>query len=512
MKKIITFIIIFIITINVYCNKVSYKDNLKYAYKEKIVFVPLDTRPVSLQNVEILSNAGGKELLVPPMDTLDYYMKKGNQNMLYEWLKVMVKRPDVSAVVISTNQFLSGGLIASRNYLNNIKYKEGVARLKNIIEMSGNKRIILISIMPQAAPTLYEQDTKYVQNQTNIEYYKMMKNAISNSDEIELNKLKSRMPSNLFNYMYVIASEGLINNEIASSLKSNVILTIGLDDTTMKSMLNYAYNDLKNGIKKYKNIYMLHGADEISMLAIARLINEENNFSPAYKIAFEKKEDENMYLPYEGGTIKEITVEKIDYIGGKASDDAKNIVYIHSHIDNKIGIKSAIDKYKNNGQNFGIADVAYTNGGDQNLVQDIIRNNLLKNIDAYSGWNTPSNSIGTVIAELSIKSNIDRIKDKKISIERYKDYYAFTFIRYADDYVYQRIVRNEMQNWAKSNGENPDNLKNINEADTVLKEKMRQYLDKLVKGYDDNDILKINSIEVQYPWRRMFEVEVEPKY
>lgn len=56
--------------------KTSYKDDIKYVSKDKIVFIPLDTRPVSLQNVEILAKAGGKELLVPPIDILDDYKKK----------------------------------------------------------------------------------------------------------------------------------------------------------------------------------------------------------------------------------------------------------------------------------------------------------------------------------------------------------------------------------------------------------------------------------------------------
>lgn len=76
MKKFFAFIIVVMMTIIMASIDTSYKDNLKYVSKDKIVFVPLDTRPVSLQNVDILAKAGGKELLVPPMDALDDYKKK----------------------------------------------------------------------------------------------------------------------------------------------------------------------------------------------------------------------------------------------------------------------------------------------------------------------------------------------------------------------------------------------------------------------------------------------------
>lgn len=509
MKKFFAFIMVLLITISIAFIKTSYKDNLKYVSKDKIVFIPLDTRPVSLQNVEILAKAGGKELLVPPMDALDDYKKKGNQDMIYEWLKGSVERPDVSAIIISTNQFISGGLIASRNYMNDINYKESLERLKEIIGLSGDKRLFLISIMPQVSPVLYEQDTIYVQNRVNIDYYNQIKKAISKNDTKTLQKLKSNMPSYLFNYMNVIASEVLINEQIASNLKPNVTFTIGLDDTTMKSMLKYSYDDLKTAIKGYKNVYILHGADEISMMTVAKILNEENDLKPSYKIMYEESGDKNSYLPFEGGTVKEITEEKIDYIGGMELQDAKNIIYIHMHKNYKTGIKNVVSKYKISGQNFGVADVAKTNGGDKDLVEDILKNKLIKSVDAYSGWNTPSNSIGTVVAELSVKSYIDAIKDKKDFEDMQKYYYAFTFIRYADDYIYQSIVRDMMQNWAKSNGFNSDNLTNKSEADEVLKEKMKPYLDMLMSIYADCGI-KIKGADVEYPWNRMFEIKIAP--
>ncbi|QSZ27054.1 DUF4127 family protein [Aceticella autotrophica] len=510
MKKIITFIIVFIITISAYCNKTSYNDKTKYIHKDKIVFVPLDTRPVSLQNVEILSKAGGYELLVPPFDSLDNYIKPGNQDKLYDWLQGVVVRPDVYAVVISTNQFISGGLIASRNYKNVTGYKKAINKLKNIINLSRDKKCILISIMPRVSNTLEEQDTVYAANSLNIGYFNAIKTDILSNNMSDIEGLKSRMPSNLFNYMYVIAQEAVINYEIASGLKSNAILTIGIDDTTMKSMLNYAYDDLKkNGIKKYKNIYMLHGADEISLMTIAKLANGNQQAKPSFEIAYEKHWDDRMNLPYEGGTLKEITEEKIHYIGGDIEKDAKNIIYIHSNKDSGITINSIINTRKKKNQNLGIADVAMTNGGDPHLVEEILTNDNFKKIDAYSGWNTPSNTIGTVISELSIKSNLDTVKDKKIYNERDKAYLTFLFIRYADDYIYQSIVRNEMYKWAQSQGEDKYNLKNTNEADSVLQQKMNPYFDRLIDIFNRNTILRIKKAKAVFPWNRMFEIKVE---
>jgi len=90
-----------------------------------------------------------------------------------------------------------------------------------------------------------------------------------------------------------------------------------------------------------------------------------------------------------------------------------------------------------------------------------------------------------------------------------KYYYAFTFIRYADDYIYQSIVRDMMQSWAKSNGINQDNIENKSEADAALKQKMKPYLDTLMSIYADCGI-NIKGADVEYPWNRMFEIKIAP--
>ena len=78
-----------------------------------------------------------------------------------------------------------------------------------------------------------------------------------------------------------------------------------------------------------------------------------------------------------------------------------------------------------------IADVAYANGSDNALRENLRKKEMLFKLKAYSGWNTPTNSSGFVIGEGMLA--------KYMKEEAVKD---LLLTRYLDDWAYQANVRN----------------------------------------------------------------------
>ncbi|MBR5278440.1 MAG: DUF4127 family protein, partial [Clostridia bacterium] len=87
---------------------------------EKVVYIPLDDRPVNKDRVIYLAEAAGLELLIP--DTSLYatvldpdntgISDQGNPEELFNWLKSVANEADY--FVISLDQLFSGGLVGSR--------------------------------------------------------------------------------------------------------------------------------------------------------------------------------------------------------------------------------------------------------------------------------------------------------------------------------------------------------------------------------------------------------------
>jgi hypothetical protein len=516
LKKIIAIFLIFsTLLLSSGCNYIR----KSFALDDNIIFVPLDSRPVNTQNVSILTKMWGKNLILPPKNVLDDYTKPGNHEALKKWLNNVASQNNVYAIVISVQQYMNGGLIASRDIKNYNDYKKRLLTLYNFIKKNKDKNIIIFSVIPRLKPTQFS-DYQYIKYNQQIVEFSELKDIVDlyhrESDVKKLEKIESGIPTDLIkNYNNLFEINDVINQKLIDWTKDGYIktLVIGNDDTSQYSMTNMVSRKLSQYVESHgisDKVYMLHGADEIGMEITARLANEYYKQKPRFRVIYDVSNPENVILPYEGADLKKIVEEKINFIGGKTDSNGESILYIHTN--KNLGIKSDVEKYKNIGQIFGIADVAYTNMADANVVDAVLKDDPIDIM--YAGWNTPSNAIGTVISEMPIKEILDKKLvpyDKRD--EAVKSFVSFSFIRMADDYGYQAVVRNKMYKWAEANGINKDYIK-AESSNNELSNKMEPVLEMLSKTYEGRVVLgkKIKKIEasVTYPWDRMFEIEVIP--
>ncbi|TCW36747.1 uncharacterized protein DUF4127 [Thermohydrogenium kirishiense] len=485
-----------------------------------IIFVPLDSRPVNTQNVSILTKMWGKNLILPPKNVIDDYTKPGDFEALQKWLNEEASKDDVYAIVISVQQYINGGLIASRDTQYYVDYQKKLKDLYEFIKKNKKKNLIVFSVVPRLKPTQFS-DPEYLKYSQQIVELSELEDMVDlyhrKSDEIKIEQIEKSIPKSIVDdYDTLFRLNTDINKKLIDWTKDGYIntLVIGNDDTSQYSMTNMTSRKLSQYVKSrgaMDKVFILHGADEIGMEIISRLANEYYKQKPSFRVIYDVKNPENVMLPFEGADLKKIVEEKINFIGGKTDINGESILYIHTN--KNLGIKNDVEKYKNIGQNFGIADVAYINMADEKVVDAILKYNPLE--ISYAGWNTPSNAIGTVISEMALKAILDK---KLLPIykqdEAIRSFAAFSFIRLADDYGYQAVVRDEMYKWVEANGINKDNIdpKLSNEE---LSTKMKPILDMLSKTYEGRVVLgkKIKKIEstVTYPWDRMFEIEVIPR-
>jgi hypothetical protein len=146
-----------------------------------------------------------------------------------------------------------------------------------------------------------------------------------------------------------------------------------------------------------------------------------------------------------------------------------------------------------------IADNAYANGGDLQLIQLLNQNQLLNQIAGYAGWNTSANTLGTAISE---------------GVHAYyynqsPEHNNFLMERFIEDGGYCSVVRKNITKDLLGYGMNYFDVK---EKDGVISERVKEELERYIKESLSSVAYDISLEKVWMPWSRMFEVGIEASY
>lgn len=156
-----------------------------------------------------------------------------------------------------------------------------------------------------------------------------------------------------------------------------------------------------------------------------------------------------------------------------------------------------IQRFLAEGKAVAIADVAFANGGETELVQLLDDAQCWDDILAYAGWNTCCNTLGTAIASAILGLNTLHAD----VVQRNKIY------RLLEDWAYQSIVRMEVvhqylptidASYYDFNGQEVSVLAEIERRIRLVWDQMVQ------QSFQDQDW----GLTTVSPWHRMFEIGV----
>ena len=84
--------------------------------KEKIIFIPHDSRPISSKQTADVVQRVGYDVVVPPQELLGNREDWGHPDELWTWLDTALAQPGVKAAVISSDAMIYGSLVGSRKH------------------------------------------------------------------------------------------------------------------------------------------------------------------------------------------------------------------------------------------------------------------------------------------------------------------------------------------------------------------------------------------------------------
>lgn len=513
---------------------VVYVPNVVFASLNKtIIFVPHDNRPISFKQTADNIRDLGYEVLTPPEELL------GNRENPYakpeelsKWVIENAKKAD--AAVISSDSMVYGSLVASRKH--NLSEDVVLVRVHNfekIHQANPNMKLYVFgSIMrtPQTSEASGSEDANYyAQYGTDIARYtaltdKLEQDGLTHKERKQLKQYERKIPkAALDDWLSRRQGNFLVSKNLIDLARNDVItyLALGCDDNAKYSQTNKERRALDNygsdlGELKYQSVA---GIDEIGYVLLTRAVNNLQGDIPFVSVHYAKGTGENTIPAYSNEPIKNSIATHIKMAGGMKvnSDKGADLVFmVNTNFDgttgaandlnnvyipneNIIDFVNMVDEAVQANKKVGIGDITFGNGSDNALMFSLYGKNLLDKLNAYSGWNTPTNSTGYALAMGMGANYTDRVGILKM-LE----------VRYLDDWLYQANIRQAVANRLNSMPGEGDygNTK----TRTLPAEKLAtEALQKMIADYGLEKFegqSYVADAQIRFPWQRMFEADI----
>ena len=514
----------------------------KEAPKDKgtIVFIPHDNRPISdVETADTIRQLGYK-VVVPPDELLGSKSNLGDSDKLWQWLEdnttVPHKKdkkppykplPGIKAVVLSGDALIYGSLVGSRKH--NFSQEELLERVKKFQEFKDSHpkvpMYVFSSIMRtprtgEASGT--EEPGYYFSYGTDIFRYTALKDkeeveGLTKREKKEMKFLTEFLPQEAIDDWLSRRSKNLaVNKAMIDLAKAGTFsyFCLGRDDNAPYSQTHRESRWLNDygrelGKTRFNN---MAGIDEFGMLLLTRAVNDLETVMPFVYVRYNIGEGARVVPSYSDEAIDKTIRSHVIMAGGvyvttPARADLVLLVNTNPNGEtyeaNDAGnteksrfstryFMNMLEEELAEGRPVGIADIAYANGSDNALMAALRDKDLLFRLQAYSGWNTPTNSTGFVLGQGML---VPRMSDESRR--------RLLYTRYLDDWGYQANVRQNLSatlGYFKGQGSGG----NLNEkrAQTEASATLRM---QTFAGWNLPKFLDVKQIKVTMPWNRLFE-------
>ena len=496
--------------------------------KAKIVLLPLDERPCNYLFPQKLFSHDDIEIALPK--NLGDKKISADLNEIYKFLTNECK--DATGLIISLDTLLYGGLVPSR--IHNEKedtLKERLQILRDIRRENPSLIIYAFNIIMRCPNySSSDEEPDYYENYGR-EIHEigaaMHKSHLGVENILPLDEIIEKVPDRYLNdYISRRKVNKALNLASLELVKDKTVdtLVVPQDDSCKYGYAAIDQREIREAIIKNcleDKVLMYPGADEVELTLISRMINVLKGSKPKIYIKYATDAARNIIPLYEGNMLSGTLKYHILSAGCQLTEShelADIIMAVTApagNMEEAINQPSKFPEYyaeRNIAEMFDfikdrlaegkivtIADNAYANGGDLQIIRLLNANNLLMKVDGYAGWNTSANTVGTAIAE-AVDSYHFKLTQK---------HQNFLGLRYIEDAGYCSVVRqqiaNELQKYEM-------NYFDVKEKDGIVSEIVKEKLEEFIKNELSSISANLQISKLIMPWRRMFEVDITVKY
>jgi hypothetical protein len=490
----------------------------------RILLIPLDDRPPCLQFPVQMGKIGDVDIVTPPRQLLGRFTDVGRSDEIIRWLR---EQPlaGFDAAIISVDMLAYGGLVGSR--IHAVPVDEALKRLEIIRELrqkAPKLKIYGSSVIMRLAPTADGKNEAYRE--------KLAKWAEVSPDAAQrelTGRLEAEIPAAaLADYKAARARNLRVNQYAVELAKTNVFnyLIVSQDDAKPKGVHIRDRENLTTAVAQAKlteRVAIQPGADEVSMLLLARSVSDKYNYHPRIKAIYSSETAANTVMPFEDRPLRQTVSFHLKAVGAREVTDEKQADILYYVFTTRVEPGSA-ERFANQIKNSPakgiiIADVdpkGDVQGGDIPFTESLKKASVFARTYGYACWNTAGNTIGTALPHgiLAGVSHVVAKKNPAAVVRMNQAQTWFMLNRLLDDYTYHSIIRPNANKLSREKQWNPYRLtdEQTQQIEAYCQKELAPIAAETAAGFfpkDSGKSCSISNLTFDLPWNRTFEAEID---
>ncbi|MCW5940162.1 MAG: DUF4127 family protein [Fimbriimonadaceae bacterium] len=502
----------------------------------RILLVPIDDRPASMQFAQMIGAMAGITVETPPPDLLGRFTQPGRPEAIIDWLSPRLG--SYEAAIVSADMLAYGGLIASR--VDRSSQNLALKRLKAFAEVRAkypDTKVYTFSAVMRLAPTATKATAGWRQQLGQFAALRQRYRIQQDPESLrKLRSLRAQIPAGEIEKYDAIRSR---NHEIQRTL-----LRMTYDGVFQHTMLGQDdaqvtgphvpetanLQQLAESLSLGERAFFAEGIDQIPNVLLSRALAEAASWRPRVRIVFADEEGRNKVAAYEAKTVDRSLKDQIFGSLGTIANPGESFdysLYVNTPdprgfaLDAFLGsLKSEVDQ----GMPVAVADInlGKTGTGDLRLYDALLDSGRSTRVLAYAGWNTAGNTMGTTIPAANVYLLARRIGVDPV--QREVALRAFILHRLVNDFEYHKYVRpkayamiDSMPGASREETYGPQLDKVNDEVKQSLGERLQDRFREQIlgtrffAGQTQFEVTGLKGVDIGLPWPRAYEVRLNFK-
>ncbi|MDR7519004.1 MAG: DUF4127 family protein [Armatimonadota bacterium] len=491
----------------------------------RVLFIPLDDRPATRATVLDLLPLLGAAWDTPPRDLLGHRRRPADLDALFRWAEREAASAD--ALIAPAEVFIHGGLVPSRLSVDPLEVLW--RRLDRLVRLADRVPTYLSAANPRIPAGGADEEPGYwAEYGDRLRAYSTHLDAggLAGDDARVRRALEALdgVPAAIVDdFLRRRRRQLLVNLELILLAAQGRLaaLLIGQDDADPYGFTRADLTVLQRFRERCGagRACVSVGADELGARLLARLAVDASGRSPRVAVRYTYPEARRSVPRYEPFPLEDTVAGHLEAAGCTvAAGDAEILLWVHNFAgaqqresrDQRGAppapvrtVAAALAEAASRGIVCGCADVRFANGADDALVRSLLAREDLAGLAGYAGWNTCSNTLGTVLAQVVLaygaQSHLGEARFRQIR-RRYLTR------RLLDDWGYQTVVRPYLADEVV--GALGADATHLGPAAPAVREAaLRRFHEEILPPVE-RALGPAGFADLAFPWDRLFEVEV----